>query len=93
MKGGVMKGYIERYVFIGVAIVFTYKGVDSLINAKIEMHKIEGFLCLLIASVLVAGAYIINAIRLLHKETKGRRTLDAHVQNLTEKMYRMEKAS
>jgi amino acid permease len=88
-----MKHYIERYVFIGCALVFIYKGSTSLINAKVEMHKIEGFLCLLIASVLVAGAYIINAIRLLHKETKGRRTMDAHVQNLTEKMYRMEKAS
>lgn len=88
-----MKRYIERYIFIGVALVFSYKGIDSVINAKIEMHKIEGFLCLLIASVLVAGAYIINAIRLLHKETKGRKTLDAHVQHLTEQMYKMEKAS
>jgi len=88
-----MKHYLERYVFIGCALVFIYKGSASLINAKVEMHKIEGFLCLLIASVLVAGAYIINAIRLLHKETKGRRTLDAHVQNIIEKMYRMEKAS
>jgi hypothetical protein len=93
MKGGVMKHYIERYVFIGFALVFIYKGSAILMNAKVEMHKIEGFLCLLIASVLVAGAYIINAIRLLHKETKGRRTMDAHVQNLTERLYRMEKAS
>ena len=88
-----MKHYLERYIFIGVALVFIYKGSAILINAKVEMHKIEGFLCLLIASVLVAGAYIINAIRLLHKETKGRKALDIHVQSLTEKLYKMEKAS
>jgi len=88
-----MKQYLERYVFIGCALIFIYTGINSLINAKVEMHKIEGFLCLLIASVLVAGAYIINAIRLLHKETKGRRTLDLHIQNLTERLHRMEKAS
>ena len=88
-----MKRYLERYVFIGVALLLIYRGSASLINTTVAMDKIEGFLCLLIASVLVTGAYIINAIQLLHKETTKRKALDLHIQNLTERLYKMEKAS
>ena len=84
-----MKRYIERYAFIGFAVVFGYVGTDILTKAKSEMQLVEGFLCILIASVLITGACIINAIRLLHRETKGQRTIDVHMKNLTERIYRM----
>ncbi len=87
-----MKHYLERYVFIGVALILIYKGSGYLINSTVAIDKLEGFICLLIAAVLITGAYIINAIHLLHKETRRSRTLDAHIQNLTERLYRMEKA-
>ena len=88
-----MKRYLERYVFIGIALLLIYRGSFSLINTTVAMDKLEGFLCLLIASILVTGAYIINAIQLLHKETTKRKALDLHIQNLTERLYKMEKAS
>ena len=85
-----MKRYLERYAFIGFAILFGYVGYTILTKATGETHAVEGFLCILIAAVLVTGAYIINAIRLLHRETKGQRSIDVHMKNLTERIYRME---
>ena len=85
-----MKHYMERYAFIGFAVVFGYAGYDIITKAKSELHEVEGFLCILIASVLITGAFIINALRLLHSETKGQRTIDTHIKNITERIYRME---
>ena len=85
-----MKHYIERYAFIGFAIVFGYAGYDILTQAQSELQEVEGFLCILIAAVLITGAFIINAIRLLHGETKGQRAIDTHMKNITERIYRME---
>ena len=85
-----MKNYTERYAFIGFAIVFGYTGANILSKAKSGASEVEGFLCILIAAVLATGACIINAIRLLHKETKSQRTIETHIKSLTERIYRME---
>ena len=62
-----------RMILFILAILVFLAGGAIFVGSKSAIHEIEGILLFVISAVFLSGACIIDAILLLHKETKALR--------------------